>query len=192
MGELLHCDTHLMPRVFLDVTIDGVDIGRIKIELYDADVPKAAENFRALCAGDVSRHKAGLSGDGKLSFKGSCFHRVMEGFAIQGGDIIRGDGSDGWSIFGRTFPDEQIAHQSRTRQTHAKAGTVSVVGLGAAHTNSSQFIITTSPARHLDGAYIVVGHVFDGLDVARQVERLPVDLRDRPHAEVRVIDCGML
>lgn len=179
-------------RVFLTVAVDGAQIGQIRIELLDADVPKAAENFRALCTGDVSRAKAGAPGDGNLTFRSSRFHRILNGCAIQGGDIMRGDGTDGWSIYGRTFPDEKIALSNRVRQTHGRPGTVSVAALGGAHTNSSQFFITTAPARHLDGAHIVVGHVFDGLDVARQIERLPVDANDAPYADVQIVECGML
>ena len=179
-------------RVFLTVAIDGAQVGQIRIELLDTDVPKAAENFRALCTGDVKRAKAGAPGEGNLSFKGSRFHRILDGCAIQGGDIMRGDGSDGWSIYGHTFPDEKIQLSNRVRQTHSRAGTVSVAALRGAHTNSSQFFITTNPARHLDGAHIVIGHVYDGLDVARQVERLPVDSNDAPYADVRVEECGML
>ena len=57
------------PEVFFDISIGGDDAGRVVFELFADKVPKTAENFRSLCAGD---NKAGLS------FKGSPFHRVSE------------------------------------------------------------------------------------------------------------------
>jgi hypothetical protein len=68
---------------YMDVAVDGKPLGRVVFELFWAEAPKTAENFRALCVGDV---------DPKLSFKGSRFHRIIPRFMVQGGDITRGDG----------------------------------------------------------------------------------------------------
>ena len=81
--------------VFMDVTVDGHDIGRIEIELY-MDVPIASYNFKCLCTGEKGQ---GLS-KRNLHYKGTKFHRIFPGTFIQGGDITVGDGSGGESIYG--------------------------------------------------------------------------------------------
>ena len=70
--------------------------GKLTIELYDDQVPKAAENFFRLCTGDKGKGKAGK----QLHYKGCPIHRVLKGFCLQGGDIVKGDGSAGDSIYG--------------------------------------------------------------------------------------------
>merc|ERR1711871_1788919 len=72
------------PRVFFNVAMDGQDIGTLKFELYANDVPKTAENFRSICAGDNPH---------KYSYKGSSFHRVIQDFMAQGGDFTNHNGT---------------------------------------------------------------------------------------------------
>lgn len=73
--------------------------GRVVFELFTKEVPKTAENFRALCTGE--------KGD-NLTFKGNIFHRVIPGFMAQGGDITNKNGTGGMSIYGHKFEDEKI------------------------------------------------------------------------------------
>ena len=76
MAELTPQDR---PRVFFDMTIGGEDIGRIIFELYMKEVPKTAENFRALCTGEK-----GVGNSGKeLWYKGCAFHRIIPKFMCQ-------------------------------------------------------------------------------------------------------------
>lgn len=86
--------------MFLDVEIDGKPVGRIVLHLFAHTVPKTAENFRALCTGEK-----GLSPISRvpLTYRNSPFHRIIKGFMIQGGDITKGDGTGGESIYGPTF-----------------------------------------------------------------------------------------
>jgi Cyclophilin type peptidyl-prolyl cis-trans isomerase/CLD len=70
-------------RVFLDVSVDGHEAGRIVIGLYGNVVPKTVANFEALCRGDQT-HPLGA----KLSYQGSPFHRIIPGFMIQGEFVL--------------------------------------------------------------------------------------------------------
>uniref|UniRef100_A0A453NW27 Peptidyl-prolyl cis-trans isomerase n=1 Tax=Aegilops tauschii subsp. strangulata TaxID=200361 RepID=A0A453NW27_AEGTS len=77
------------PIVFLDVSIgDGPD-ERMIFELFANVAPLTAENFRALCTGEMG---IGQSTKKPLYYKGSTFHRVIKGFMAQGGDFSNGDG----------------------------------------------------------------------------------------------------
>jgi len=63
-------------NVFLDVEVNGIELGRIEIELYD-DTPLTSENFRCLCTGEV------MGKNGKaLHYKGNIFHRIVDKFMI--------------------------------------------------------------------------------------------------------------
>lgn len=61
--------------------------GRLVCELFDKEVPKAAENFKCLCTGERG---LGKSSKKPLHYKGTKFHRIEPGFCCQGGDVVRG------------------------------------------------------------------------------------------------------
>jgi len=91
------------PRVFMDIQIGMVPSGRIVFELYDDVAPRTAENFRALCTGEKG---IGAVTKAPLHYKGSIFHRVVQGFVCQGGDFQFKNGTGGESIYGARFDDE--------------------------------------------------------------------------------------
>ena len=98
---LAHEITH---KVYFDIEIDGKLHGRITMGLFGRILPKTSENFRALCTGEK-----GIGNFGKpLHYQGSHIHRVVGTFLLNGGDIIRGDGHGGESIYGEFFNDESF------------------------------------------------------------------------------------
>ena len=86
---------------------DGCTINCIRSVLPCVkQAPKAVENFRCLCTGE--RGKGKKSGK-PLHYQGAPFHRIVRGFVCQGGDIVKGDGSGGDSIYGGSFKQEKAA-----------------------------------------------------------------------------------
>lgn len=139
-------------RVFMDISVDGGAPERLIIGLFGEDVPKTVENFVGLAVGNTQRN-------GKtLQFRQSMLHRIIPRFMMQGGDITRGDGRGGDSIWGGAFEDENF------QLRHSRAGRLSMANAGK-NTNKSQFFITFKPTPHLNGKHVVFGQV-EGADVA--------------------------
>ncbi|KAL9244880.1 hypothetical protein vseg_018597 [Gypsophila vaccaria] len=168
------------PQVYLDITIDGEEAGRIVIELFADTTPITAENFRALCTGEKGEGLNGIP----LHYKGSIFHRIIPGFMCQGGDFTAGDGTGGESIYGEKFPDENF------ERMHDKPGVVSMANAGP-NTNGSQFFICTDIAEWLDGMHCVFGQVLEGMDVVYAIEQIG-DETGVTKEVVAIADCGQI
>ncbi|XP_015689460.1 peptidyl-prolyl cis-trans isomerase CYP40-like [Oryza brachyantha] len=170
------------PRCYLDVSIGGDMEGRIVVELYASVAPRTAENFRALCTGEKG---ASVATGTPLHYKGSCIHRIVKGFMVQGGDITAGDGTGGESIYGPNFGDENFVLK------HERKGMLSMANAGP-NTNGSQFFITTTRTPHLDGKHVVFGRVIKGMGVVRSMEHVSVGEADCPTTDIVIVDCGEL
>ena len=168
------------PRVFFDLTMNGQPFGRIVMELFKNVVPKTAENFRALCTGELGMGKSGK----KLHYKGSHFHRVINDFMAQGGDFTRGNGTGGESIYGMKFEDENF------KIRHSGPGDLSMANAGPG-TNGSQFFITFIKCGWLDGKHVVFGRVEEGMNLVEQMNKKGSS-SGKPKATFVINDCGQL
>ncbi|TFK70331.1 cyclophilin-like protein [Pluteus cervinus] len=140
--------------------------GELKIEIFCETVPKAAENFLALCASNY--------------YDGCIFHRNIKGFMAQTGDPT-GTGKGGQSIWGGTFADE-----IRSTLKFNARGIVAMANSGP-DSNKSQFFITYAKQAHLDGKYTIFGKIIDGADSTLDaMERVPVNNKNRPLQEIKL------
>mmetsp|Transcript_32083 Transcript_32083/g.75298 ORF Transcript_32083/g.75298 Transcript_32083/m.75298 type:complete len:441 (-) Transcript_32083:95-1417(-) len=175
------------PKVFLDIELNKKKLGRITIELFGDVVPKTVENFRCLCTGErgVSAH----SGE-QLCYRGSKFHRIIPSKLIQGGDITKGNGSGGDSIYNHDtdacFADENF------KLKHDRPGLVSMAHRGGeSGKNCSQFFFITQPCPRYDGKHVVFGRVIQGIDLITKIESMGSQ-SGKPLFEVKIADCGEL
>jgi len=142
--------------------------GDLKIEVFCETVPKAAENFLALCASGY--------------YNDCIFHRNIKGFIIQTGDPT-GTGKGGQSIWSSPFADE-----IRSTLKFNSRGVVAMANSGKdSESNKSQFFITYSKQAHLDGKHTIFGKVIDGADSTLDaMERVPVNAKSRPLNEIKI------
>jgi len=138
-------------------------MGVIEIEMFEKAVPKTAKNFIGLAE--------------KGYYNGILFHRVIDGFMIQGGDPT-GTGAGGESIYGKAFEDEFV-----DTLRHNAAGVLSMANAGR-NTNGSQFFITLVPTPFLDGKHTVFGKVVGGMDVVKAIGKVKTGKGDRPVKDV--------
>jgi len=168
--------------------------GDVKIKLFPEYAPKGVQNF-------VELAKKGY-------YDGLGFHRIINGFMIQGGDP-KGNGTGGESIWGEKFDggtSPNLIHVT---------GALAYANSGSTSTNGSQFYIVTgtkssdadldsvaeyygttftSEARELykkvggtpflDGNYTVFGQIFEGLEIVNEIQKVSTDSKDRPYEDV--------
>ena len=194
----------LRPRVCVAGSSSSVPLsayrplGRIEIELYDELCPMASDNFLKLCTGtetlaahdtQTRMHESTFQDSLKpqLGYQASIVHRIVKGLCVQGGDIVRYDGTGQASIFGETFsaPSELGAVRMDRR------GLVATACSGPHMHGSQYFFLTAAGAPHLDGSAICFGCIVRGLDVLDRMEALAVDYALRPkHDDVVVVKSG--
>jgi cyclophilin family peptidyl-prolyl cis-trans isomerase len=141
------------------VTID-TNHGRITAEMFSDQAPKTAGNF-------IDLAKKGF-------YDGVVFHRVIEGFMIQGGDPTgTGRGGPGYTIEDEFAPG----------LAHTQAGLFSMANAGP-NTGGSQFFITLAATPWLDGKHAIFGKVTAGMDVVEAIGNVATSPGDRPLDDV--------
>jgi peptidyl-prolyl cis-trans isomerase B (cyclophilin B) len=172
-------------------------MGTVKIKLFPEQAPKAVENF-------IKHSEEGY-------YEGVTFHRVIDGFMIQGGDPD-GTGMGGESIYGAPFEDEF------SQQLFNIRGALSMANSGP-NTNGSQFFIVqnkeldaslpekmkqagypeevlkmyeTGGTPHLDGRHTVFGQVVEGMDVVDKIAAAPTGAQDKPEEDVVIEKINVL
>ena len=146
--------------------------GNFKVRLFDTDVPKTVENFTGLADGTKEFTDPQTGQKAKRPFyDGLVFHRIIEGFMIQGGDPL-GTGTGG--------PGYKFADEFSPKLRHTKAGLLSMANAGP-NTNGSQFFITLAATPWLDNKHSIFGEVVEGMDVVEKIGKTPTSKPgDRP------------
>ena len=136
--------------------------GDFTIELFDDKAPQTAKNFRDLAE--------------KGFYDGLTFHRVIDGFMIQGG-CPSGTGTGG--------PGYKIKDEFHPELKHDAEGILSMANAGP-NTGGSQFFITLAPTPWLNGKHAIFGKVTSGIDVVRKIGKVKTGPADRPTQPVVV------
>lgn len=165
------------PRVYVELE---TTMGNIQLVLYN-DTPQHRDNF-------VKLVKEGF-------YDGLLFHRVIEGFMIQGGDPdsrtaapgqLLGEGEAGPAIDAEIEP--YIRHKRGALAAAREGDDVNP----ERKSSSCQFYIAWGKYAHLDGKYTVYGEVTQGLDVVENINKVATDENDRPVADVRIIRARLI
>jgi peptidyl-prolyl cis-trans isomerase A (cyclophilin A) len=149
--------------------------GSFTIRLFDGEAPRTVENFVGLAEG--TKQWSDPRTNQKVQqpyYDGTIFHRIIDGFMIQGGDPL-GQGIGG--------PGYNFADEFHPKLRHNKAGILSMANRGP-NTNGGQFFITLAPTPHLDDRHAVFGEVVEGMDVVSKIGHAPTGDRDRPVKDI--------
>ena len=151
--------------------------GTFTVRLYQEEAPNTVENFVGLAEGTKEWNDPRTNEKVKKPYyDGVIFHRVIDGFMIQGGDPLgQGIGGPGY-----TFADE-----FHPKLRHNKAGILSMANRGP-NTNGGQFFITLGPTPHLDDRHSVFGEVVEGMDVVKKIGGARTGDRDRPVNDIAI------
>lgn len=149
--------------------------GNFTVRLFDQEAPRTVENFVGLAEGTKQWSDPRTNQKvQKPYYDGTIFHRVIDGFMIQGGDPL-GQGIGG--------PGYNFADEFHAKLRHNKAGILSMANRGP-NTNGGQFFITLAPTPHLDDRHAVFGEVVEGMDVVSKIGRTQTGDRDRPLKDI--------
>ena len=131
------------------------DVGRMVLDLYENDTPTTVNSFIWLALHHY--------------YDGIAFHRVVEGFVVQGGDpnTLKADSS----LWGQGGAGYEFGLEIRKKYKYDAKGVLGMARTQDPNSNGSQFYITLAPTPNLDGQYTIFGKVIEGLDVLDKVQR---------------------
>ncbi len=139
--------------------------GQIKLQLQKEKAPISVENFEKLVS--------------EKYYDGLIFHRVIEGFMIQGGcPDGTGMGGPGYGIKG------EFAKNGVNNDIDHVRGVISMARSGMPNSAGSQFFIMHKDAPHLNGSYAAFGSVVEGMDVVDEIASAQVDANDKPKTPI--------
>lgn len=142
------CSKTTPKKAFADIEIEGY--GTITVELDGESAPETVANF-------IKLSEEGF-------YDGLTFHRIIDGFMMQGGDP-NGNGTGG---SGETIKGEFTANGVENNLSHTR-GAVSMARSKDYDSASSQFFIVQKDSPHLDGGYAVFGYVTEGMDIVDEI-----------------------
>jgi cyclophilin family peptidyl-prolyl cis-trans isomerase len=138
------------------------NLGSFDAEIFEDKAPATAKNFLDLAQ--------------KGFYNGTIFHRVIDGFMLQGGDPTgTGRGGPGYSIKDEFGPGLK----------HDAEGILSMANAGP-NTGGSQFFVTLEATPWLDGKHAIFGRVTSGMDTVRKIGKVPTGMGDRPNNAVKI------
>jgi peptidyl-prolyl cis-trans isomerase A (cyclophilin A) len=152
--------------------------GSFTVSLMSDHAPKTVENFVGLCTGTKEwRDPRDGSTKSVPLYPGTIFHRVIDGFMIQGGDpTSTGTGGPGYR-----FDDECPSDGP----TFNQAGRLAMANSGPG-TNGCQFFVTVAETPWLNGRHTIFGQVTEGYDVVEAISKVSTAAQDRPVDDVVV------
>lgn len=148
------------------VTMNIKDYGTVTIELYPEKAPNTVNNF-------VTLANSGF-------YDGLTFHRIIEGFMIQGGDPEGiGTGGPGYSI-----PGEFASNGYTENDLKHTKGVISMARSQSPDSAGSQFFIMSADSPHLDDKYAAFGEVTSGIEIIEAIEKVATNSMDKPLEDV--------
>ena len=158
----VHKDVHKGDKKMVNrIAVFETNLGNFSVELFEDETPITTENFIDLAE--------------KCFYDGVIFHRVIDGFMIQGGDP-EGTGMGG--------PGYTIEDEFRDDLRFDGEGILAMANTGMPHTGGSQFFITLDKTPWLNGHHTIFGKVKEGMDVVRRIGHSETDMADRPLEDV--------
>lgn len=152
-----------------EVAVIKTSMGEMVVEFWPDVAPKTVENFKTLA-------KKGF-------YDGTCFHRVIRGFMIQGGDPLTKDEAQS-ARWGTGDPGYKIKAEFNAKK-HVR-GVLSMARSSDPDSAGSQFFICHGSPGHLDGQYTAFGKLLKGDDVLEKIATAPTGPRDRPVQRMNV------
>ncbi|MET9796379.1 peptidylprolyl isomerase [Nocardiopsis alba] len=149
--------------------------GTIVVKLFEEQAPETVANFIGLADGSKQwmDPKTGKPSNSSL-YEGTIFHRVIDGFMIQGGDPLgSGRGGPGYQFKDEIDPSLRFDRPFLLAMANAGPGT-----------NGSQFFITVTEPHWLNGRHTIFGEVVEGDDVVTAISKVKTGAQDRPVEDV--------